>query len=247
MKKIVLMYHDVYDNDPNTSGFIRPSMGQYKINCDIFEKQVHRIKEYITEHRNIQVVFSFDDGGCSFYSIIAPILENYGFRGLFFICPNYINQKGFLTSDQIIELEHNGHIIGSHSYTHPDNITVLSYQDEEMEWRNSLLKLEEILGHKVNSISIPNGYFEKRTLSILKEMNISEVYTSEPITKVKRYGNISVVGRFVVHSTVTNKEVVKLLSSRTKRFFLQSRWLLLKIPKKLLGKNYNKIKQFILR
>ena len=104
--QINLMYHDVYAHDINESGFLRERDLLYKMEADAFEDQVRSISEYCKtvgvskEH----VVFSFDDGGKSFYSVIAPILEKYGFKGLFFITTKYIGNNTFLNEAEIRNL-----------------------------------------------------------------------------------------------------------------------------------------------
>ena len=76
--KIVLMYHDVVNELHPKSGFQKVGALQYTLNSRVFFEQVTRFNgDYI--------VFSFDDGGESFYTVIAPILEHNNQKGIFFI------------------------------------------------------------------------------------------------------------------------------------------------------------------
>lgn len=84
------MYHDVYRQTDTESGFNTPSASFYKISAEKFEEQVRFIHHYCQQN-NLplnHIEFTFDDGGESFFSVIAPILEKYGFRGIFFISTN---------------------------------------------------------------------------------------------------------------------------------------------------------------
>ena len=95
------MYHDVFEQNPNESGFLQKRDLPYKINAVVFENHVKAISDYCIE-RDLpkeSVVFTFDDGGKSFYHVIAPILEKYGYVGVFFISTNYIGTDTFLTED----------------------------------------------------------------------------------------------------------------------------------------------------
>ena len=78
MNQIVLMYHCVYANDSKESGFQSFGANVYKLSSIQFEKQVKAIREAYPI--DCPVVFTFDDGGVSFYSVIAPILEKYHFK-----------------------------------------------------------------------------------------------------------------------------------------------------------------------
>ena len=118
--QIFLMYHDVYIHDYNESGFLKDSTKQYKISVQEFEQQVKAVAEYCRDHDDIKVDFTFDDGGKSFATVVAPVLEKYGLRGIFFISAKYIETETFISFDQIVELKRRGHIIGSHRNSHPN-------------------------------------------------------------------------------------------------------------------------------
>ena len=88
------MYHDIVTKTDKSSGFQNDSAFQYKVEESAFEEQVKALQ-------GKDVVFTFDDGGESFLTKIAPILEKYGFKGVFFISTKYIGTQGFLTKEQV--------------------------------------------------------------------------------------------------------------------------------------------------
>ena len=137
------MYHDIEKRGEYKSGFQNDTAFHYKIDLDAFEAQVKALAY------NDDIVFTFDDGGSSALFLAAPILEKYGRKGLFFICTQYIGQPGFLTEKQITELENRGHLIGSHSHTHPSNMASLSINEIRKEWGKSCGILEKILGKRI--------------------------------------------------------------------------------------------------
>ena len=169
MDSISLMYHCIYASIPQESGFQGAGAMIYKISSVDFEKQVNAISKYL-EKNNLEkeaVTFTFDDGGVSFITIIAPILERYGYRGLFFISTRYIGTEGFLTVDQIKELVTRGHMVGSHSHTHPEMMNTMKEEDLIYEWKISGDILREIIGKKVVTASIPNGFCSNKVLSAM--------------------------------------------------------------------------------
>ena len=165
MIRIVLMYHDIYTCDTTESGFQRKRDLPYKISALSFEEHVKTIKYYCENNRVSQehVVFTFDDGGKSFSTVVAPILEKYGFKGLFFISSKFIGLENFLSEDDIIELHNHGHIIGSHAYSHK-HLYKLTDAQVDNEWRISITALSKIIGEKIVYASIPNGDTSKRVL-----------------------------------------------------------------------------------
>lgn len=237
---IVLMYHDVISSMVPKSGFENDTAYQYKISSAQFEEQVRALLNYNVE-------YTFDDGGVSFLLEAAPILEKYGKRGIFFIASDYIDTPGFLTSSQVKELYSRGHIIGSHSKTHPHDMSKLTSNDVNVEWGESVLKLSEIVGDKICVASIPNGDSSSVVLDSAVACGITTLYTSVPRDSVSTYKNINLVGRYVVHRDTKLQDVLKIVTSYRYRRKLYFRRQCLVFLHKLLGRHYNTIKSLILR
>jgi|HubBroStandDraft_4_1064222.scaffolds.fasta_scaffold22601_2 peptidoglycan/xylan/chitin deacetylase (PgdA/CDA1 family) len=112
------------------------------------------------------VLFTFDDGRESNYTVAAPLLESFGGRGVFFVVPAFaecladealafyrsrINPNSRLgdecwedwkpmTPGQIAELANRGHAIGNHTLTH-QRLVGLSCEILEREIGDSARKL----------------------------------------------------------------------------------------------------------
>lgn len=240
MNRVCLMYHDIVTNSDKVSGFQNESAFQYKVTEDIFEEHLRAV-----EGRD--VVFSFDDGGISFYTIAAPLLEKYGRKGLFFIATDYIGMHGFLKAEHIADLKRRGHIIGSHSCSHPENMTLLNDDDVKMEWVESTEVLSGIIGSLVKTASVPNGYLSEGIIKGAQKAGFYELYTSEPTTRVVPTGDMMILGRYVVHNNMSADDILKIVESREYRIKMQTRWKLLNVVKFLLGNNYNKVKSLLIK
>lgn len=242
------MYHDVFMHNVNESGFLRERDLPYKMRVSVFEEQVKAISNYCAsaglpkEH----VVFTFDDGGKSFHSIIAPVLERYGYKGLFFITTKYIGTDTFLNEKEIRDLRERGHIIGSHAHTHK-HLYKLTDSQVEQEWKQSIETLSQILGETILYASIPNGDTSKRVLSNASKYGIKYIYTSEPTTKVFDFRGMEVIGRYVLLADSSTKDVLLIITSTSKRFALSCKRVVLKVAKSLLGSNYIKLKNLLFR
>lgn len=67
------------------------------------------------------VVLTFDDSAKSHYTIVRPILKQYGFGATFFITEGFdfkSNKKDYMTWEQIRELHEDGFEIGNHTRDH---------------------------------------------------------------------------------------------------------------------------------
>ena len=235
---VCLMYHDISHGSDKTSGFQNENAFMYKVDEAMFEAQVAALKD-------CNVRFTFDDGGVSFLTKAAPILEKYGKKGVFFISTNYIGSPGFLTEEQVKQLHDRGHQIGSHSHTHPSNISSLKPKELFEEWKISTSILSNILGEAVTIASIPNGYASKSVIREANRAGIQQLYTSTPTEKEKQVVDVMLYGRYVVHSSTSVNSVLSIVSSSKERFFMLLRWQILELIKHILGGNYDKIKAFI--
>jgi len=68
------------------------------------------------------VVLTFDDATASQYSVVAPLLNEFGFGATFFICefpPNFADSSKYMNWRQIRELDRTGFEIANHTRNHP--------------------------------------------------------------------------------------------------------------------------------
>lgn len=240
MTTITLMFHDVFITSPNESGFSGVGPNLYKINR-------HKFISYVesASNGNQNFIFTFDDGGESFYKEIAPILEKNGKRGIFFIATKFIGQKGFLSSEQIVDLDRRGHIIGSHSHSHK-RLSELCDREIFEEWEKSRDVLSSILKHPIEHASIPNGYQSDAVVAMAEKAGYKYLYTSIPTTKIKHCGKINLIGRFVLTKKSTPHHIQR-LESPFLRSVLKHRSNILMLLQKVIGSYYKKIRNLIFK
>lgn len=95
------------------------------------------------------IVLTFDDAPASQFSVVAPLLKEYGFGGTFFVCefqPNYADSTLYMNWRQIQELDRMGFEVANHTHTHA-NVSKLS--------RTEFNKQIEYIEHKCDSLGIP--------------------------------------------------------------------------------------------
>lgn len=67
-----------------------------------------------------RVMFTLDDGFREHYDLVAPILEKFGFRGNFNVIVDRIGSEGYMTWEQLRDLDRRGHAIENHTLSHPN-------------------------------------------------------------------------------------------------------------------------------
>jgi peptidoglycan/xylan/chitin deacetylase (PgdA/CDA1 family) len=200
------MYHDIVeDTKKDASGFTGNSANSYKINPEQFQRHLKLLKQITKtdplknfnnkEKHNWSI--SFDDGGIGGYEYAAPILEEFNWRGCFFISTYFVDRKGFMSSGMIQELYDRGHTIASHTCSHR-NLRCVSNEEKFKEWKYSLNFLENIIGEKPNIASIPFGDYDESVIEQAQKAGIKFIFTSEPVTKVWNQFSCKIYGRFSI-------------------------------------------------
>jgi peptidoglycan/xylan/chitin deacetylase (PgdA/CDA1 family) len=239
----VVMLHDVLpEGRPlDGSGFTGPGPDRYKIQQPLFEAMARRAGTAGT-------VLTFDDGGRSALDVVAPVLAEHGLRGRFFVATARLGTPGFLDSRGVGELAAAGHVIGSHSHTHPEVMPALSDEQILAEWRTSIAVLEDATGRPVEHASVPNGFTNRAVVAAAQEAGIRTLFTSTPTRRRRTYGSTEVVGRFAVLAVDSPRWAVALASGALlPRLQQQARWHALALPKRLLGERYPAVRSRILR
>lgn len=223
METIGIMYHDVIDSgDRASSGFAGAGADIYKISARDFQLHLDHIRsrgispELIT-HVNASddqrhVFITFDDGGESAYNCASDLLEKCGWRGHFFVATEFIGRPGFLKPEQIRELHKRGHVIGSHSDTHPTRMAKCTRDEMLSEWNESVRKISDITGSRVTTASVPGGYFSVQVAETASESGIEYLFNSEPVTRNYSVDNCQVVGRFTIQQGISQTKFEKLVS-----------------------------------
>jgi peptidoglycan/xylan/chitin deacetylase (PgdA/CDA1 family)/folate-dependent phosphoribosylglycinamide formyltransferase PurN len=251
-----LLYHDVAD-DVKTSGFSGKDADLYKLDIKTFANHLEAIGRNlptISCPQNISsprpdetIIFTFDDGGVSAYTAIAPMLEKKGWRGLFFIVTDKIGSPGFLSKDQIVDLHNRGHVIGSHSHSHPMRFASLGCDRILNEWSESKKILEDILKTPVLTASVPGGFYSTEVARLAHKAGFEIIFNSEPQAKACFQGKILVIGRFGIQKHTTQETVMALAFNfgclRNKQLIF---WNFKKILKKIGGPVWIKFRKWFL-
>ncbi len=159
------MYHRFDENKyPSTN-----------IKMEVFVKQIEMIKNANYEFYDIQefidnfnqpknekrILITIDDAFSSFYEIAWPFLKENRIPFILFVSTEPVGNKGYMTWDQIREIEQESYgYIGHHSHTH-DYLIEKSEEDfiKDIEMASKIFLKE--LGYVPNLFSYPFGEYSK--------------------------------------------------------------------------------------
>ena len=124
------------------------------------------------------IILSFDDGYEDNWRVVLPMLEERGMKAVFYMVTNSIGQPGYLTWDNLFDMERRGMEIGSHTANHLP-LTTLSPEKQREELRLSKLMLEWKGMKTIYSFSYPNGSYNAGVVAMLAEEEYLTAVTGE--------------------------------------------------------------------
>ena len=98
------------------------------------------------------VLLTFDDGLRSHIEVVAPVLEDLGLLGVFFVVPGFAENKRHLSTDDIRQLHRSGHTIGCHTMNHA-SLDATDNNHLEKEIIESGKILEQCIGSSVDTFA----------------------------------------------------------------------------------------------
>jgi peptidoglycan/xylan/chitin deacetylase (PgdA/CDA1 family) len=268
-----LMYHDVVAaGAEDASGFPGRDAALYKVTPEVFVAHLDAIRQSCAAAPALAAppvppvplvppvppvapvppalpapVFTFDDGGVSAMAT-ADLLDAHGFVGHFFVTANYIGTRGFVTERHIRDLAQRGHVIGSHSCSHPLRMGRCSWPQLVDEWTRSRGVLGEILGTEIRVASVPGGDFAPQVADAASRAGVTTLFTSEATRETRRAFGLTLVGRFTIQKWTSAQTVAALAAGDWLACARQVVvWNAKKISKRLGGDRYLQLRKLLLR
>ena len=192
LKVPILMYHYISEPPPG-SDIYRVDLS---VTPDSFRQQMAYLKENgytpidfydlstaIVAHTELPpkpIILTFDDGYTDNYEKAFPVLQEYGFKGTFFVVTEFIDagREGYMNWEMIEEMSRAGQRIESHSRTHPD-LTTKSRDGLIWEILGSQETLAAHIGYQPRYFCYPGGTYNDETIQVLRELDFWGAVTTE--------------------------------------------------------------------
>jgi peptidoglycan/xylan/chitin deacetylase (PgdA/CDA1 family) len=248
---VVLLYHDVAPKrEFDSHGRSGPHADIYKLESAQFEAHLDAVERtgksvgLLRPGRSTpDVAFSFDDGGRSSLAT-AEALERRGWRGHFFIITEAIGSAGFLGADEVRELDRRGHVIGSHSHSHPEAMARLDDEAIDSEWVRSRASLSALLGRAPEQAAVPGGDVSEAVIRSAASAGYTVLMTSDPVERIEHDGQLSVVGRFPIWGSTRPRTAASYASRRIDaRTRLVLSWKAKRLAKRLTPRAYERLRR----
>jgi peptidoglycan/xylan/chitin deacetylase (PgdA/CDA1 family) len=185
----ILTYHEV---DP-------VNMSTWSITPELFRAHLTWLRENGWKFRTIDeallqyspaektVVITFDDGRLGCWNHAKPILDEFGIKATFYICPEMTDGNAadhqkyteFMNWSQIYQLWSEGHVIGNHGQCHErmnemQNIRLVTQISEAGDTLSELLE-----GHGIDHFSPPYGSTSPAVVEIVRGLGYRTIGTTE--------------------------------------------------------------------
>ncbi|MFD9466632.1 polysaccharide deacetylase family protein [Streptomyces sp. NPDC060027] len=185
----VFLYHAVSDDSP-------PWLARFTVSPRTFLEHLDMIADsglHVVPLRQLvaallggpplpprSAVLSFDDGYADFASTVAPLLAARGLPSTLYVTTGALSAAGrpsgggpfpsvaTLSWAQVRELDAAGIEIGGHTVTHPqlDTLPRAAVREEVAGCKR---RIEDALGHRVDSFAYPHGYSSRTVRSLVRE------------------------------------------------------------------------------
>ncbi len=183
-------------------------IGDYTVSEDAFREQMKtladsgyhsvlpdQLYDYLTNGTPLPskpVMITFDDTRAEHATIARPVLEQHGFKGVFFLMTVSINRPNYMTTEQIKGLSDAGHAVESHTYDH-QNMKKLPAEEYDRQVVKPTQKIESITGKPVRYFAYPFGLWNEQAVEGLKKYEVRAAFqlsekksTDNPLYSIRR-------------------------------------------------------------
>ncbi len=149
------------------------------------------------------VLITFDDGYIDNYTNAFPILKKYKLRATIFVIPAFTSvYPGYMTWEQLKEMESKGIAIESHTLNHT-KLEELPDDEIRNELLNSKNLLEEQLGHPIEFLAYPTGTYNLHIAGIAQDVGYKGAFTIK-YGVVDKGSNFFALERVPIFNTAQN-------------------------------------------
>lgn len=157
------------------------------------------------------VILTFDDGYESNYTNAFPVLQKYGFHATIFMISSFIGRKGFMTQQELTDMQSSGLVqVESHTVDHK-NLSKLTQVQVMAEVVKSKQVLTAVMHHPVLYFCYPDGgYNWTSTAAVRRAGYLLATSTDQGYASLS--DNPYTLKRIVIHAGFPLSKVAQLLA-----------------------------------
>lgn len=183
----ILEYHAITATPDTLSEIYSVPPAEFSAQLDYLQENGYTtitLNDYIRARRygkplpEKPIVLTFDDGYADNYTEMLPILEAHGMTAVVYVVTNFLGKNGYLTFEQVQDMQRRGIEIGIHGADHIP-LTILDGEFLDNQIRKSKIWLEWSGLEPIGSLSYPNGAYDERIIEMLKAENYLTAVTGD--------------------------------------------------------------------
>ncbi|TXG77678.1 hypothetical protein E6P97_01350 [Patescibacteria group bacterium] len=167
------------------------------------------------------VSINFDDGAAGTYRRGVPLMNQYGFKGTYYLNGSTIDTPTYMTRAQVRALAATGNEIGSHGYTHTDLTTLAQDELAENIDENNIV-LQALVSGGVHNFASPFGAFNATVVDAIMQRHTSHRDTSGALNHKYDFNPAHIHSKVITQQTTPAQIRVLLDEAKT-----QNAWLIL--------------------
>jgi peptidoglycan/xylan/chitin deacetylase (PgdA/CDA1 family) len=247
------MYHGVAAEGGSRDGFPGPGAAAYAVTPARFGEHLEHIAAAtgrppgrVDALSDGAWMLTFDDGAASSLHA-AEQLARRAWPGHFFVATDLVGRPGFLDWDDVCELARAGHVIGSHSCSHPHRMAACSWEQLLYEWSRSAGVLAEALGRPVLTASVPGGLYSARVGRAAAAAGFTTLFTSVPSRRLRSIDGCLLIGRYAIRRDTPAPEAAAAAAGRAVLWARKrSAWELRQAARQIAGDRYEGVRRRLL-
>ncbi|MBC7869914.1 MAG: polysaccharide deacetylase family protein, partial [Chitinophagaceae bacterium] len=159
------------------------------------------------------IILTFDDGYIDHYTIVLPLLREFGYTGTFFIITGKADtaEANYVTWDQITEMAAVGMNMEAHTKNHLD----LRVRDFDVLVYQILGSIESLQAHTdqaTRMFAYPAGRYDESTIAVLQSLGVWRAVTTENGT-LHTSDNLLEVSRLRINGEMSVAGLAQILAS----------------------------------
>jgi peptidoglycan/xylan/chitin deacetylase (PgdA/CDA1 family) len=177
--------------------------------------QIIRSADAFVESKEHRLAISFDDGYKSDISNAELLLQR-RMSAFFFVSTAMIDKTGYLSTDDIRNLDKIGMVVGSHSHDHID-LTSVPLSEAKRQLSLSMQCLADVLGRAVECVAFPGGAYNGPVVAAAIDTGFKYCLTTEwgINSFAKKYNNLA-IKRNNILSGMSEDEFLKTITLRNR-------------------------------
>lgn len=179
-ESMIYMFHSIHEGETNPKEFkTNKESFELFLRKELGKRQVSSLNQIIEGKSKRSFAITFDDVFENIYTNAYPILKRYQVPFTLFVSTGLLDQLGYLTSSQLLELSRDALCtVGAHTVNH---VRLRTDKQSYQEIAKSKKELENMIGSKIEFFAYPYGSIlacSKKNIKQVEKVGFSAAFST---------------------------------------------------------------------